>query len=63
MTSYDINDIAEYKTISTTFTDSLDRRVNEKISEGWIIYGNPYGTKDHSCQSMIKLKEKEKSMM
>jgi len=63
MTSYDTNDIAEYKTISTASADSLDRKVNEKIGEGWMIYGNPYGTKDHCCQAMIKLKEKEKYMM
>ena len=53
----------EYKVINYwTFkhwdSHSLDLNVQQALSDGWILYGNPYYSKEYYCQAMIGIRKK-----
>jgi len=51
----------EYLTVSEGTPSKLDKSVNLKLSEGWLLYGQPFiSTNNYSRQTMVKFESGEK---
>ena len=48
----------KYKVMTSSSAEGLTELVQEKLDEGWELYGNPYsgapGTALYHCQAVIK---------
>ncbi len=49
--------MTEYVTATAKTPAELDREVNEKLKQGYVLYGNPYAAGEgegHVCQAMTR---------
>jgi len=57
------NNVSEYLTVYERYNEDFDRKVNNKIKDGWLLYGQPFKNDMFYCQAMVKLNEKEKTVV